>query len=79
MPEPSSDSVAVQAGVLTGNGAKAEPSRINMALRGPDRSSADQLNDQLGGFDPPAAELMGLPFGQKDSDADPTHETKGQK
>ena len=76
MPEPSSDSVSVQAGVLTGNGAKAEPARINMNLRGPDRSSADQLNDKLGGFDPPAAELMGLPFGQKNSDPDPTGETK---
>lgn len=77
MPEPSSDSVAVTAGVMSGNGAKAEPARMNMELRGPVRSASDQLNDNLGGFDPPAAELMGLPFGQK-KHGDPTHETRGE-
>ena len=75
MPEPSNDSVAVVAGVMSGNGQKAEPARINMELRGPIRSSADQLNDNLGGFDPPAAELTGLPFGQPEH-GDPTSETK---
>ena len=76
MPEPSSDSVAVTAGVTSGNGAKSEPARVNMDLRGPTRSSADQLNDNLGGFDPPAAEIIGTPFGQKKV-GDPTGETKG--
>jgi len=77
MPEPSSDSVAVTAGVMTGNGAKAEPARMNMELRGPTRSSGDQVSDNMTGFDPPAAELMGLPFGQK-KHGDPTKETKGE-
>lgn len=76
MPEPSNDSVAVESGVTTGNGAKAEPARMNMDLRGPNRSSADQLNDKMTAFDPPKAELMGLPFGQSQK-ADPTGETKG--
>lgn len=60
MPEPSQDSVAVTAGVTTGNGVKAEDARKNMALRGPNRSSLDNLNDNLGGFDAPAVELVGL-------------------
>lgn len=76
MPEPSNDSVKVEAGVLTGNGAKSEPARMNMEMRGPIRSASDNLNDNLGGFDPPSAELTGLPFGQKQK-ADPTGETKG--
>jgi hypothetical protein len=76
MPEPSNDSVSVTAGVTTGNGAKAEPARMNMELRGPMRSSSDQLNDNLGGFDPPKAQLTGLPFGQAQK-ADPTGESKG--
>ncbi len=76
MPEPSSDSVAVTAGTLTGNGVKSEPARVNMEMRGPMRSSADQLNDKLGGFDPPAAEIIGIPFGQRKT-GDPTGETKG--
>lgn len=77
MPEPSSDSVAVTPGVMSGNGQKAEAARVNMDMRGPARSSADQLNDNLGGFDPPAAELIGIPFGQAKV-KDPTHETKGE-
>lgn len=76
MPEPSNDSVAVESGVTTGNGAKSEPARMNMELRGPVRSSADQLNDNMTAFDPPKAELTGLPFGQTQK-ADPTGETKG--
>jgi hypothetical protein len=82
MPEPSSDSLATGTGVTAGNGVKAEPARMNMdrTLNMPSRSSLDQINDNLGGFDPPAAELIGLPFGQgKGSPEDPTHETKGQK
>ena len=74
--EPSSDSVAVEAGVKTGNGQKSEPARMNMEMRGPERSSLDSINDNLGGFDPPAAQLTGLPFGQK-KHGDPTGETKG--
>lgn len=61
MPEPSNDSVAVEAGVMGGNGAKAEPARKNMDLRGPSRSSLDQVNDALGGFVVPSVELVGLP------------------
>jgi len=76
MPEPSNDSVAVEAGVKTGSGVKSEPARINMELRGPTRSSADQLNDNMTAFDPPKTELIGLPFGQSQK-PDPTGETKG--
>lgn len=61
MPEPSGDSVAMIPGLKTGNGAGAEAARPNMALRGPTRSSLDQVNDNLGGFDAPSVELAGLP------------------
>lgn len=76
MPEPSNDSVRMEPGTKTGNGVGSEPARMNMAMRGPNRSSLDQVNDKLGGFDPPKAELIGLPFGQS-QEADPTGETKG--
>jgi len=75
MPEPSNDSVRMEPGVKTGNGVGSEPAKMNMELRGPARSSADQLNDNLGGFDPPHAELIGLPFGQKQP-PDTTGESK---
>jgi hypothetical protein len=65
MPEPSNDSLRVEAGVETGSGAKSEPARMNMKLRGPFRRAQDQLTETLGGFDGPRAELIGLPFGQK--------------
>lgn len=61
MPEPSQDSVAVTPGVTTGNGQKAEAARKNMDLRGPSRSSLDNINDKLGGFNAPSVELVGLP------------------
>lgn len=60
MPEPSSDSLSVTPGVTTGNGQKAEDARKNMDLRGPTRSSLDNLNDNLGGFGAPSVELVGL-------------------
>lgn len=70
MPEPSNDSLRVEAGVMTGNGAKSEPSRVNMEMRGPRRDAQDQLTDTLGGFHGPEAELMGLPFGSEKTKSD---------
>lgn len=61
MPEPSNDSLSVTPGVTTGNGQKAEAARKNMELRGPSRSSLDNLNDNIGGFPAPSVELAGLP------------------
>jgi hypothetical protein len=66
----------MEPGLKTGNGVGSEPARINMTMRGPIRSSLDQVNDKLGGFDPPEAQLMGLPFGQSNPNPDPTGETK---
>ena len=76
MPEPSGDSLVPGKTITTANGQNAEIARTNMELRGPMRTSLDQVNDNLGGFDPPKAELMDLPKGQAQK-PDPTGETKG--
>ena len=76
MPEPSGDSLVSRKGPQYGNGQNAEPARKNMELRGPARSTLDQINDKLGGFDPPSVEFVDLPFGES-APPDTTSETKG--